>query len=217
MCFDVAVRRRLGSTDLAFEFSAGTGLTALFGPSGAGKTSILNMVAGLLRPDLGRIAVAGKILFDSAAGIDLPPEQRRVGYVFQDGRLFPHMRVRANLLYGERLARPENRWINLDEVISFLGICHLLSRWPRTLSGGEAQRVAIGRDLLSTPRFLLMDEPLSSLDTARREEIMCVIERIRDELGIPVLYVSHDRGEVERLASTIVDLQGLPDRFGLGR
>lgn len=216
MSFEIAVRRRLGEANIVLDLSAGAGLTALFGPSGAGKTSILNMVAGLLRPDGGRIEVAGKVLFDSNAGIDLPPERRRAGYVFQDGRLFPHRRVLTNLLYGMRLARPEHRWIGLDEVVSFLGIRHLLNRWPRTLSGGESQRVAIGRALLSGPRFLLMDEPLSSLDAPRREEVMRVIERIRDELGLPILYVSHDRGEVERLATTIVDLQSQPTGSELG-
>lgn len=206
MSFEIDVRRRLGSARIALSLRAGAGITALFGPSGAGKTSILNMVAGLLRPDEGRIVVAGELLFDSRAGVDLPPERRRSGYIFQDGRLFPHKRVRANLLYGQRLAPPEARWIDLDEVVAFLGIKHLLDRWPRTLSGGEAQRVAIGRALLSGPRFLLMDEPLSSLDASRREEILRVIERIRDDLGLPILYVSHDRTEVERLATQVVHL-----------
>lgn len=206
MSFDVDVERRIGEAHVALRFESGTGLTALFGPSGAGKTSLLNMVAGLLRPDRGRIAVGGEMLF--GAGIDLKPERRRAGYVFQDGRLFPHLRVRANLLYGHRLARPEHRWMALGEVTNFLGIGHLLDRWPRTLSGGEAQRVAIGRALLSGPRFLLMDEPLSSLDMARREEIMRVIERIRDELQLPILYVSHDWAEVERLANHVVRLDG---------
>ena len=203
MAFEIAVSRRLGEHTISADLAAGHGLTALFGPSGAGKTSILNMVAGLLRPDAGRIAVGGTVLFDSAAGVDLPARQRRAGYVFQDGRLFPHRRVRENLLYGWKLARPEDRWMELDEATRFLGIDHLLNRWPRTLSGGEAQRVAIGRALLSGPRFLLMDEPLASLDRARREEIMQVIERLRDELKLPILYVSHDRAEVERLATTI--------------
>lgn len=207
MSFDIDIQRRLGSADIALSFAGESGLIALFGPSGAGKSSILNMIAGLLRPDRGRIAVAGETVFDSNARIDLPPEQRRAGYVFQDGRLFPHKRVRANLMYGERLAAPEHRWIGLEEVTSFLGIGHLLDRWPRTLSGGEAQRVAIGRALLSAPRFLLMDEPLSSLDAARREEIMQVIERVRDELRLPILYVSHDRSEVERLSNRIVNLE----------
>jgi molybdate transport system ATP-binding protein len=148
------------------------------------------------------------VLFDSVAGIDLKPECRACGYVFQDNRLFPHRRVRDNLLYGWRLAPPERRWMGLDEAAGFLGIGHLLQRMPVTLSGGEAQRVAIGRALLSAPEFLLMDEPLSSLDAPRREEIMGVIERIRDELALPILYVSHDRAEVERLAGCIVDITG---------
>lgn len=208
MSFDVAVERRLPDTTIAARFSGEGGLTALFGPSGAGKTSLLNMVAGLLRPDRGRIAVAGETLFDSARGIDLPPEKRRAGYVFQDLRLFPHRRVRDNLLYGWRIAEPAHRWMTLDEAADFLGIGHLLSRWPRTLSGGEAQRVAIGRALLGAPRFLLLDEPLSSLDAARREEILRVIERIRDELRLPILYVSHDRDEVNRLASAVIAIGG---------
>lgn len=207
MSFEIAVARRLGDARITLNLTSDGGITALFGPSGTGKSSVLNMVAGLLRPDRGRIAVGGETLFDAAAGIDLPPERRRVGYVFQDGRLFPHRRVRDNLLYGWRLADPAHRWMALEEAVDFLGIAHLLDRWPRTLSGGEAQRVAIGRALLSGPRFLLMDEPLSSLDAARREDIMRVIERIRDELKLPILYVSHDRAEVERLASVIVTLE----------
>jgi len=204
MSFDVDVERRLGDARIASRFVSGPGITALFGPSGAGKTSILNMVAGLLRPDRGRIAVAENTLFDGA--IDVPPERRRAGYVFQDGRLFPHMRVGANLRYGQRLALPEHRWIGMDETVAFLGIGALLDRWPSTLSGGEAQRVAIGRALLSGPRFLLMDEPLASLDASRREEIMQVIERVRDVLALPILYVSHDRGEVDRLATQVFEV-----------
>lgn len=206
MSFEVDVARRLGERTIAARFHSGPGLTALFGPSGAGKTSVLNMVAGLLQPDSGRIAVGGEVLFDAAAGIGLPTRLRRAGYVFQDDRLFPHRRVRDNLLYGWRLADPANRQMGLDEVAAFLGIGHLLDRWPQTLSGGEAQRVAIGRALLCGPRFLLMDEPLSSLDRPRREEIMAVIERLRDELGLPILYVSHDREEVERLATSVIVL-----------
>jgi len=204
MSFDVDLKIDRGEMPIALSFTAPAGLTALFGPSGAGKTSVLDCVSGLLRPARGRIVVAETVLFDSAAGIDLPPERRACGYVFQDGRLFPHRSVRDNLLFGWRLAPPERRWMALDEAVAFLGIGHLLARMPRTLSGGEAQRVAIGRALLSGPRFLLMDEPLSSLDAARREEIMAVIERVRDELRLPILYVSHDRAEVERLAGTVV-------------
>lgn len=202
MSFEVSVSRRLGDTIVKCTFAAEAGLTALFGPSGAGKTSVLNMVAGLLKPDDGRIAVGGEVLFDSASGIDVPVQSRRAGYVFQDGRLFPHMRVRDNLVYGSS----GEGLMTLAEAARFLGIDHLLDRWPRTLSGGEAQRVAIGRALLGNPRFLLMDEPLAALDRARREEIMRTIERLRDELGLPILYVSHDRAEVERLASRIIEL-----------
>lgn len=201
MSFEVDVAKRLGDVDLAFSFAAGPGLTALFGPSGGGKTSILNMIAGLLRPDQGRITVAGETLFGD--GLDLPPERRHAGYVFQDGRLFPHLRVRANLLYG---ARRGPGTIALDEVVALLGIGPLLDRWPRTLSGGEGQRVAIGRALLSNPRFLLMDEPLASLDSARADEIMGMIERIRDDWEMPILYVSHHKAEVDRLATQIVPI-----------
>lgn len=206
MSFKVDIHHRFGDVRIAAHFEAGAGITALFGPSGSGKTSILNMIAGLIAPDNGRIEVDDTILFDSEAQLNIPPEQRRLGYVFQDTRLFPHKRVRANLLYGHDLAPPQARWMSLDEAVEFLGIGHLLDRWPATLSGGEAQRVAIGRALLSGSKFLLMDEPLSSLDAARRAEIMTVIERIRDEMRLPILYVSHDRAEIDRLATTIIPL-----------
>jgi molybdate transport system ATP-binding protein len=195
-----------GERTIRARFDSPGGLTALFGPSGAGKTSVLDAVAGLLRPGQGRIAVAGQVLFDAAEGIDLAPEARACGYVFQDVRLFPHRSVSDNLLYGWQLVPEERRWLAPGDAIDFLGIGHLLERKPRTLSGGEAQRVAIGRALLAGSRFLLMDEPLSSLDAARREEIMRVIERVRDELRLPILYVSHDRSEVERLADQVVEL-----------
>lgn len=198
MSFDIAIERRLGDTDIALALAAGAGLTVLFGPSGAGKTSVLNMVAGLLRPDRGRIAVGGRLLFDAAAGIDVPTQARRAGYVFQEPRLFPHRRVRANLMYGAPATA------TLDDVVAMLGIGQLLDRWPRTLSGGEARRVAIGRALLSDPAFLLLDEPLSSLDRPRREEIMVAIERVRDDVGLPILMVTHDPEEASRLATRIV-------------
>ncbi len=207
MSFEIDIELRRGATRIASDFRAPDGLTALFGPSGAGKTTTLDAVAGLLRPERGRIVVAGTVLFDSAAGVDLPPEARACGYVFQDGRLFPHRTVRDNLLYGWHLRAADRRWMDLDEALEFLGIGHLLGRMPRSLSGGEAQRVAIGRALLSGPRFLLMDEPLSSLDEPRREEIMAVIERIRDELKLPILYVSHDRAEVDRLADQVIPVR----------
>ena len=210
MSFDIDIVLNRGAAPIAARFATPPGLVALFAPSGAGKTTTLDMIAGLTRPTSGRIAVAGQVLFDSAAGINLPPQARGCGYVFQDIRLFPHLNVRGNLLYGSKLASAQRRGailgMALDETCAFLGIGHLLNRRPATLSGGEAQRVAIGRTLLAGPRFLLMDEPLSSLDADRREEIIPVIARLRDELALPILYVSHDRAEVERLASQIVPL-----------
>jgi len=200
MSFDVDLTKRLGDGEIACRFAAADGLTVLFGPSGAGKTSVLNMIAGLLRPDAGHVRVAGETLFDAGAGVDLPPERRGAGYVFQEPRLFPHLRVRANLLYG---APNDDR---LAETIALLDIAALLDRWPRSLSGGEARRVAIGRALLAEPRFLLLDEPLSSLDRARREEIMGLIERLRDGVGLPILMVTHDAAEAERLGTRIVSL-----------
>ncbi len=204
MSFDIALRRRIGTREIALTFQTDPGVTALFGPSGVGKTSLLNMVAGLLRPDCGHIIVAGERLFDSAARIDTPVDERACGYVFQDDRLFHHRRVAWNLRYGMGRAAP---LLSFEETVDLLGIAPLLDRWPATLSGGEAQRVAIGRALLSAPRFLLMDEPLSSLDAARRGEIMTLIERVRDATALPILYVSHDRAEVERLASHIIEMQ----------
>ncbi|WP_333572623.1 ATP-binding cassette domain-containing protein [Sphingomonas sp.] len=200
MSFDIDVRRRLGETEIACRIAPGAGVTVLFGPSGAGKSSVLNMVAGLLRPDAGHIRVGGRTLFDADAGLDLRPEARRAGYVFQEPRLFPHLRARANLLYGWR----REAAVDVDGVIALLGIAHLLDRWPRTLSGGEAKRVAIGRALLTGPDFLLLDEPLASLDRPRREEILALLERLRDGIGLPILLVTHDRDEAERLGDRIV-------------
>lgn len=207
MHFDIDVTKRLGEAEIACRFVSDDAiLTVLFGPSGAGKTSVLNMVAGLLRPDRGHIIVQQRILFDAAQAIDLPPDDRDIGYVFQDGRLFPHLRVAANLTYGCRRGGSALIEMPLEEVARLLDIAHLLDRWPRTLSGGEAQRVAIGRALLSDPSFLLLDEPLTSIDRTRREEILAVIERIRDHIGVPILMVTHDRGEAERLGTRIVEM-----------
>ena len=203
MSFDLDLTRRLGDAVIACRIVADTGLTVLFGASGAGKTSVLNMVAGLIAPDAGHVRVGGETLFDAVAGIDVPVAARRAGYVFQEPRLFPHLRVRANLLYGRR---GDDGGLDVDETIALLGIAHLLDRWPRTLSGGEARRVAIGRALLSDPRFLLLDEPLSSLDRARREEIMVLIERLRDAVRMPILMVTHDRDEAARLGTRVVEI-----------
>jgi molybdate transport system ATP-binding protein len=206
MSFDLDVESRRGAFHLAVAFKVGPGLTALFGPSGAGKTTLLNMIAGVAKPDRGRIAVDGAVLFDSAAGIDLEPERRRVGYIFQDARLFPHMSVEQNLLYGYRLTPPGSRYAAPDHVIALLGVGHLLARRPASLSGGEEQRVAIGRAILASPRLLLMDEPLASLDEDRKQEILPYIERLRDDMRVPILYVTHARAEVERLAGAVIGL-----------
>lgn len=207
MSFDIDLTLRRGERTITCRFAAPAGITALVGPSGAGKSSVLEAIAGLLRPQSGRIAIGGAVLFDSAASIDLAPEHRACGLVFQDLRLFPHLRVRENLAYGEKLAPPERRFLSLEETARFLDIAPLLDRRPRTLSGGEAQRVAIGRALLSGPRFLLMDEPLTALDDARREAVIAVIQRIRAELALPTLLVSHDRADVARLADQVVELR----------
>lgn len=206
MSFEMVLRHRIGTRDIALDFATDARLSALVGPSGAGKTTVLHCIAGLVRPDSGRITVGGQVLFDSAQAIDLPPERRRAGYVFQDARLFPHRNVAANLAYGARLVPPGEQWIDRAEVADILGIAHLAERWPATLSGGEAQRVAIGRALLASPRFLLLDEPLTSLDPERAEGIAQAIERIRDDLALPILLVSHDRAEVARLADRVITL-----------
>lgn len=206
MAFDVDVAATLGQTRIVARFTAGPGLTALVGPSGVGKTSVLNMIAGLIRPQQGHVRVGGRTLFDADRGIDVPTERRRAGYVFQEPRLFPHMPVRTNLLYGYPRMKSVERYAAFERLTERLGIAHLLDRWPRNLSGGEARRVAIGRALLAEPAFLLLDEPLSSLDAARREEIMQLIERLRDGAPLPMLMVTHDMGEAERLAGRIVTL-----------
>ena len=193
------------TVDVRFEGEP-RGVTALYGPSGSGKTSVINMVAGLARPDSGTIVINGRCLFDAEKRIDLPPEKRRVGYVFQEGRLFPHLSVRSNLTYGMKLVPEPQRKIPLDQVVDLLGIGHLLSRRPKNLSGGEKQRVAIGRALLITPSVLLMDEPLAALDQARKEELLPYIGTIGREFGIPILYVSHALQEIRELTDTIIHL-----------
>lgn len=202
---EINVKRLQGEflVNAAFR-GAETGVTALFGPSGAGKTSIVNMVAGLMRPDAGRIAVNGLCLLDSGRGIDLPPERRRIGYVFQDGRLLPHLSVKSNLTYGMRRTPPARRFVGFDAVVDLLGIGHLLDRRPARLSGGEKQRVAIGRALLTSPAMLLMDEPLASLDASRKAEVLPFIMRLSREFAIPILYVSHSMDEILNLADHLV-------------
>jgi molybdate transport system ATP-binding protein len=206
VAFDIDIRKQLGNAQVELRVQTGPGITVLLGPSGAGKTSVLNMVAGLLRPDAGHVRVGGETLFDVARRIDLPPERRHCGYVFQDARLFPHLRVIENLRYGATRATGGTPGPSLEDITALLGIGELLARWPATLSGGEARRVAIGRALSSGARFLLLDEPLSFVDRARREEILRLIERLRDELGLPMLYVTHDVAEADRLGDTRVEL-----------
>ena len=204
---DIAVRMRRGDFLLDVAFAAREGITALFGRSGAGKSSVLGAIAGLVRPDAGHIRLGEATLFDAAARIDLPRHKRRVGLVFQDAQLFPHLSVRANLLFGRRHGRA-GAGPDFETVVGILGLEALLARRPASLSGGERQRVAIGRALLSAPRLLLLDEPLASLDLTRKLEIMPLIERMRDEFRIPILYVSHSLEEVARLAGEMVMLEG---------
>jgi molybdate transport system ATP-binding protein len=206
MTLAIDIRHRLGKFLLQARFHADGGLIALFGRSGAGKTSLINVVAGLMRPDQGEVTVGGVVLVDTKRGIFLPRHLRRIGYVFQEGRLFPHLTVRQNLLYGRWFAPAGARRDDLDRVVELLGIEPVLERRPGRLSGGEKQRVAIGRALLANPRLLLMDEPLASLDDARKAEILPYIERLRDQSRLPIIYVSHSIAEVARLASTIVVL-----------
>jgi len=202
----VDVEKRLGDFSLSADFAAERGITALYGPSGSGKTSVVNMIAGLVTPDRGIITLDGVALFDSTQRVNVPPHKRGIGYVFQDGRLFPHMNVRANLDYGRRMSGKPVDDARFKNVIGLLGIDHLLDRRPGSLSGGERQRIAIGRALLMQPRLLLLDEPLASLDTARKAEIIPYLERLRDEFALPMIYVSHSPEEIRRLATRVVRL-----------
>lgn len=203
---DIDIEQQLGGFHLAVKFTADAPIVGLFGRSGSGKTSVINAIAGIAKPMRGLIRINDAVLFDAAQRVDLPPEERRVGYVFQDALLFPHLDVEANLRYGQRLRLPKDRFIEEARVIELLGLGALLRRKPKALSGGEKQRVAIGRALLTQPRLLLMDEPLASLDVPRKTEILDYIERLRDELNIPIVYVSHSVIEITRLADTVVIL-----------
>ena len=199
MSFDVDIRLSRGERTIACASDSGAGATVLLGPSGAGKTSVLHAIAGLIRPDAGYVRVGGETLFETGVGpgVDVPTERRGAGYVFQDTRLFPHLSVARNLLYG---AVDDAA---LAETAALLDLTHLLARRPGTLSGGEARRVAIGRALLRRPRFLLLDEPTVSLDPARREEVLRAVERARDAAGVPVLMVTHDEAEAERVGRVV--------------
>lgn len=200
----VEVFKKLGDFTVEVKFTGEGRVTGLFGSSGAGKTSLVNMIAGLLRPDRGFIAVGNEVLDDTLAGIHVPPHRRRIGYVFQDARLFPHLSVSQNLHYGRRMNGVAFDRAHQDRVVDLLAIGQLLTRRTGQLSGGERQRVALGRALLMQPRLLLLDEPLGSLDSARKAEILPYLIRLRDEAGVPMVYVSHDPNELRQLAAQVV-------------
>ena len=200
----VDVEKQLGTFKVNVRFEAVGGATALFGPSGSGKTSLVNMIAGLLEPDRGIIALDDTVLFDAARNIDVPPHKRRIGYVFQEGRLFPHLSVRQNLDYGRRINRQPRDQNIFDRIAALLDIGQLLDRRPSMLSGGERQRVAVGRALLMRPRLLLLDEPLASLDAGHKREILPYLVRLRDEAKVPIVYVSHTPAEVRCIATEVV-------------
>jgi molybdate transport system ATP-binding protein len=201
--FRIDITLRRGAFHRTVRIESAERAIALVGPSGAGKTSVLHAIAGLVRPERGRIDIAGRTLFDSDARIDLPTHRRRIGYVFQDARLFPHLDVRGNLLYGLRGAARAHPRFALDDAVALLGIASLLSRRIAGLSGGEQQRVAIGRALLSQPEILLLDEPMSMLDMDRREELLPYLQRLHDDIALPLIYVSHVPEEVRRIADEV--------------
>lgn len=203
----VDIEKQLGDFKLEASFTSDGLVTGLFGNSGAGKTSIINMIAGLITPDRGRISLDGNVLDDSAKGLHLPPHLRRIGYVFQDARLFPHLSVRQNLDYGRRMNGLTRDAASETHTIGLLDIGHLLERRPAQLSGGERQRVALGRALLAKPKLLLLDEPLGALDEERKAEILPYFVRLRDEASVPMVLVSHDAGEMRRLATNVVMLK----------
>ena len=207
MVFDVIlvdIDKQLGDFHVSVSFEGDSGVTALFGPSGSGKTSIVGMIAGLTKPDRGCVVIDGETVFDSGKGIDVPAHRRRIGYVFQDGRLFPHMSVARNLDYGRWMTGLPRDEAQFRHVTELLDIAPLTTRRPGALSGGERQRVALGRALLMKPRLMLLDEPLASLDARRKSEILPYFVRLRDETKLPMIYVSHDAAEVKALASRVV-------------
>lgn len=204
---DVNIQLTQGAFHLHAQFHSQHLVTGLFGPSGAGKSSVLNVIAGLLTPRQGHIIVDGETVFSSSQRINIPTHQRRIGLVFQDARLFPHLSVRHNLLYGYQLLKPHQRQIHLDTVVDLLQIGHLLQQSVQKLSGGEKQRVGLGRALLTSPRLLLLDEPLAALDERLKQQILPFLLKTRDELRLPMLYVSHALAEIEYLTDTVVMLE----------
>lgn len=202
--FDLTLRR--GDFNLQMAATLSEPVTAIFGDSGAGKSTLLALLAGLLAPTQGRIVLADRVLVDTHRGVFVPPHQRHIGLLFQDGRLFPHLDVRQNLLYGWQRLRPAQRRYQLDDIVAMLDIGTLLTRKPQQLSGGERQRVALGRALLYSPQLLLLDEPLSALDSRLKAQILPFLHRVRDETGIPMLYVSHSRDEIDALTPHVLML-----------
>ena len=202
----VSIQKQLEAFALQVSFVlASHGITVLWGASGSGKTTLLQCLAGLLRPDAGRIACREAVWFDAERGVCLAPERRRLGYVFQDVRLFPHLSVRSNMLFGRRFRGPSG--VSFEDVVALLGLGRLLHRTPSDLSGGEKQRVAVGRALLACPELLLMDEPLTGLDRGKREEIMAYVKAIPERFGVPVLYVTHSDAERRFLADRVLNLK----------
>lgn len=200
----VNVQKTINNSIIDAKFNVNKGITALYGPSGAGKTTIINMIAGLLNPDNGKIKLSEKTIFNFKKNINLKPEQRRIGYIFQDPRLFPHLNVIKNLKYGMNYVPKTQRIIEFDSIVDLLGIKNLLDRKIINLSGGEKQRISIGRALLTSPDLLLMDEPLSSLDDSRRHDILPFLSNLCKNLDIPIIYVSHNIQEILYLAETLI-------------
>jgi molybdate transport system ATP-binding protein len=206
MSLAVDVHHRLERIALAIVLRAGSGLTAIVGPSGAGKTTLLHVIAGLTRPDEGRVVLGDDVLVDTARGVFVPADRRRIGYVTQDSRLFPHLSVKHNLTYGQWFTPPASRRLSLATIVEMLDLAHLVGRRPGRLSGGERQRVALGRALMTSPRLLLLDEPLAAVDVARRQDILPYLDRLRQELALPTLYVTHAIEEVSARAETVIAL-----------
>ncbi len=206
MTISIDVACHLGSFELSRKFEVPAGFTVITGPSGSGKTTLLNIISGLIKPEHGYISVDGEVLLDRSRGICLPAHKRKIGYVFQEARLFPHLSVRHNLSYGSWFSGRLASHLPIEDIADMLGIRHLLKRSPNNLSGGEKQRVAIGRALLTSPRLLLMDEPLSALDRHRKDEIVPYLEKLHQETGIPILYTTHNPDEVGHLMTSHIDL-----------
>jgi molybdate transport system ATP-binding protein len=204
----VSAKLHQGDFSLDASFASSSAVVAIFGPSGAGKTTLLNVIAGLVRPEQARVVVDGEFLNDTGAGVFVPAYRRRIGIVFQDSQLFPHLSVEQNIRFGSWFKRRNGNGPTFDAVVEGLGMAPFMKRRPASLSGGEKRRVALARALVTAPRLLLMDEPLSGLDDARREEIMGLIERVRDDFKIPIIYVTHRRDEVRRLANEVIRIDG---------